>query len=250
MATILESPARTSVRDPVCGMEIDASDAVAKRTLHDVAYYFCSDRCVAAFDTDPARYTAPASATTGVPASGAAPAQIALSVADLRREGTPALERVIAAVPGVVRAIVNVKDGRVVVEYDPMRASVADLLAAIRGAGFSPAGQTLRLKVSGLYCAECVARIEHALKAVPGVLDATMNAATNEVKVEYSPTVGDLKMLTQAIESAGPYTATRAAEASEPELDAEAQATAICCRAAARRSGGSGSRWALPAWPC
>ena len=85
----------------------------------------------------------------------------------------------IVAVPGVVRAIVNVKDGRVVVEYDPMRASVADLLAAIRGAGFSPAGQTLRLKVSGLYCAECVARIEQSLKVVPGVLDATMNPATS-----------------------------------------------------------------------
>src|SRR5215212_5570534 len=84
-------------------------------------------------------------------------------------------------------------------------ARVADLLSALRGAGFTPAGQTTRLKVSGLYCAECVARIEDALKAIPGVLDATMNAATNEVKVEYSPSIGDLKRLTQAIEHAGPF---------------------------------------------
>ena len=225
MAIILEPSARTTVRDPVCSMEIDASDAVAKRTVGDVAYYLCSDRCAAAFDAEPARYTASASATTGVPASSAKTAQILLSVADLHRSGAPALERVIAAVNGVVRVVVNVKDEHIVVEYDPMRASVSDLVAAVRSAGFTPAGQTTRLKVSGLYCAECVARIEDALKAVPGVLDATMSAATNEVKVEYSPAIGDLKRLSQAIESAGPYTATRAAEATEPELDKEALAT-------------------------
>jgi Cu+-exporting ATPase len=81
---------------------------------------------------------------------------------------------------------------------------VADLLDAVRGAGFTMDGQSLRLKVSGLYCAECVARIEDAVKAVPGVLDATMSAATNEVKVGYSPLGGDVERLVQAVESAGP----------------------------------------------
>ncbi len=184
MAQLIEQPPLTSVRDPVCGMEIDASDTVAKRTERDIAYYFCSDRCVAAFDAEPSRYTAPTSTTPGVPTAAANP-----------------------------------------IQYDPMRASVADLLGAVRGAGFTPAGQSVRLKVGGLYCAECVTRIEQALKAVPGVLDATMSAASNEVQVTYVPAIGDLKLLTAAIEQTGPYTATRAAEASEPELDKEAQAT-------------------------
>jgi len=225
MAQLIEQPPLTSVRDPVCGMEIDASDTVAKRTERDIAYYFCSDRCVAAFDAEPSRYTAPTSTTPGVPTAAANPIQIVLQIAELRRSGAPALERVIAGVPGVTRATVNVKDGRVIVDYDPMRASVADLLGAVRGAGFTPAGQSVRLKVGGLYCAECVTRIEQALKAVPGVLDATMSAASNEVQVTYVPAIGDLKLLTAAIEQTGPYTATRAAEASEPELDKEAQAT-------------------------
>jgi P-type Cu+ transporter len=235
MATQLESATSTTLRDPVCGMALKAIDAVAKRTVHDVGYYFCSDRCATAFDADPARYLIPASAVTERAGSGASIEQIALAVADLRPAGAPALERVIVAVPGVVRAIVNVKDGRIIVEYDPMRASAAELLAAVRAAGFTPAGQTTRLKVGGLYCAECVVRIEQALKALPGVLDATMNAATNEVKVEYSPAVGDLNVLTRAIESAGPYTATRAPEASEPELDKEAEASAREYRALMRK---------------
>ena len=44
-------------------------------------------------------------------------------------------------------------------------------------------------------------------------------------RVDYTPAVGNLSRLTEAVERAGPYTATRAAEASEPELDKEAQAT-------------------------
>src|SRR4030066_180165 len=52
-----------------------------------------------------------------------------------------------------------------------------------------------------------------------------MNAATNEIRVEYSPVIGDLSLLTKAVESAGPYKATRAAEASESEMDKKGQET-------------------------
>jgi P-type Cu+ transporter len=235
MAHMIEQPPLTTVRDPVCGMEMARSDAVAMRQLHGVTHYFCSHDCAVAFDADPARYVAPVSATTGVGAGGASVARIALPIADLRRSGAPALQHAIGAVPGVSGANVNIKDGRVFVDYDPSRANVADLMAAVRGAGFTPSGQSLRLKIAGLYCAECVSRIEDALKAVPGVLDATMSAASNEVRVDYTPAVGDLRLLTQAVERAGPYTATRAAEASEPELDKEAAATETEYRALMRK---------------
>ena len=226
MAHMIEQPPLTTVRDPVCGMDMARSDAVAMRQANGITYYFCSHDCAVAFDADAGRYVAPASATTGVSAGGANPARIALPIADVHRSGAPALERAISAIPGVTAANVNVKDGRVFVDYDPSRAIVANVVAAVRSAGFTPDGQSMRLKVSGLYCAECVVKIEDALKAVPGVLDASMSAASNEVRVDYTPAVGDLKVLTQAVERAGPYTATRAAEASEPELDQEAQATA------------------------
>lgn len=108
--------------------------------------------------------------------------------------------------------------------YDPDRAGTIDFINAIRSAGYQIDGQTIRLKVSGLYCAECVVRIEEALEVTPGVFDATMNAATNEVRVVYSPTIGDLSLLAQAVESAGPYRAASATAASEPEIDKEAEA--------------------------
>jgi Cu+-exporting ATPase len=146
-------------------------------------------------------------------------------VRGLNRVGGPVLSQSLQAVNGAKRVYVNAGSGRAAIEYDPSRTKTADFVDAIRAAGFNADSQTLRLKVNGLYCAECVGRIESALLATPGVLGATMNAATNEVKVEYAPAIGDLNLLTQAVENSGPYKAARAPEASEPEMDREAQAT-------------------------
>ena len=213
-----------TVRDPVCGMEISPESASSKREHMAQTFYLCSQSCADKFDANPHRYaSAISSATTGIAPDAKGPVRIALPVGGLQKSGGPALERAIRSLSGVSKATANVKEGRVFVDYDPSRVTVADLLESVRGAGFAANGQTMRLKVSGLYCAECVVKIEDALKAVPGVLDATMNAATNEVKVAYAPVIGDLSQLTKAVESAGPYKATRAAEASEPEMDKEAQ---------------------------
>jgi len=214
------------VKDPVCGMEIEPNSAFVTRQSKGQTFYFCSANCVQKFDAAPEKYIpAVPSATTGIAEDASGPLKLELPVHGLNRSGGPALSKAIQSVPGVNQVHVNVRTGRAIIEYDPAHARVTDFVEAIRSAGFSTDGQSLRLKVSGLYCAECVVRIEDALKATPGVSDATMNAATNEVRVEYSPIIGDLSLLTKAVESAGPYKAARAAEASEPEMDKEGQET-------------------------
>jgi YHS domain-containing protein len=45
------------VRDPVCGMSVDPSTAAARVTHGSKEYYFCSQQCRGAFQSDPARYT-------------------------------------------------------------------------------------------------------------------------------------------------------------------------------------------------
>ena len=107
MASMIEQPPRTIVRDPVCGMEMQRSDAIAMRQVNGITYYFCSHDCAVAFDADPARYVAPASATTGVPAGGARPAQIALPIADLKRSGAAALERFAITLQRPVRVAIH-----------------------------------------------------------------------------------------------------------------------------------------------
>jgi Cu+-exporting ATPase len=45
-----------SVTDPVCHMQINSEDAVAKTEHQGQTYYFCADRCRVQFEQDPSRY--------------------------------------------------------------------------------------------------------------------------------------------------------------------------------------------------
>jgi Cu+-exporting ATPase len=57
----------TAVKDPVCGMEIDAATA-AGHTGHDgQTYSFCSSSCKDKFDKNPAQYL---NKQAGTPKSG------------------------------------------------------------------------------------------------------------------------------------------------------------------------------------
>lgn len=46
----------TQVKDPVCGMMIDPETAKLTSEYKGHAYYFCSPRCKASFDREPAEY--------------------------------------------------------------------------------------------------------------------------------------------------------------------------------------------------
>jgi Cu+-exporting ATPase len=72
---------------------------------------------------------------------------------------------------------------------------------AIRDTGYEPAEETVDLKISGMTCASCVGRVERALRAVPGVVEASVNLATERASVR---TLGDITpALIRAIEETG-----------------------------------------------
>ena len=45
-----------TVTDPVCGMQIDSSQAAAQTVYDGVAYYFCSEECRRTFEEDPEEF--------------------------------------------------------------------------------------------------------------------------------------------------------------------------------------------------
>ena len=61
-------------------------------------------------------------------------------------------------------------------------------------------------------CASCVARVEKALRKVPGVLDASVNPAAERARVEYLPGAAETRNFERAIEGAG-YRVVREEEA-------------------------------------
>ena len=57
--------------------------------------------------------------------------------------------------------------------------------------------------IGGMTCASCVARVEKALKKVPGVQEATVNLATESARVVISPGEDVQARLRRAVRDAG-----------------------------------------------
>ncbi|WP_246777272.1 heavy metal translocating P-type ATPase [Microvirga sp. VF16] len=93
------------------------------------------------------------------------------------------VERAIRAVDGVDAASVNLATERAQVALKPGVTNAVSLAVAIRNVGYEPIEDTVDLQISGMTCASCVGRVEKALRTVPGVLDATVNLATERASV-------------------------------------------------------------------
>ncbi len=59
------------------------------------------------------------------------------------------------------------------------------------------------IPVSGMHCASCVAKIESALKKVPGVSSAVVNFASSRAYVDFNPALASGEMFRDAIEKSG-----------------------------------------------
>jgi heavy metal translocating P-type ATPase len=117
------------------------------------------------------------------------------------------VERALKAVPGVKTASVNLATERA--EVTGAALDRAALVQAVEGAGYAVPARPVDLAIEGMTCASCVARVERALKAVPGVTSAAVNLATERATVTGS---GDPAALIRAVADAG-YHARAAAPA-------------------------------------
>jgi Cu+-exporting ATPase len=107
------------------------------------------------------------------------------------------VEKAIRAVPGVREVSVNLATGRASVDAAP--GDVASLVSAIRKAGYDVPPAEADLSIEGMSCASCVGRVERALNAVPGILEANVNLATNKAHIRY---LGDDEVLRRAAAAA------------------------------------------------
>jgi Cu+-exporting ATPase len=111
------------------------------------------------------------------------------------------VERAIAREPGVETAAVNLAAETAVVHFE--RAEIPRLLALVRAAGYEPVVESFTLGVAGMTCASCVARVERAIRAVPGVVDATVNLGAETAVVDFLPATASRERIAQAVREAG-----------------------------------------------
>lgn len=127
------------------------------------------------------------------------------------------------------------------------------MTAASLAADVTPA--SLDLDISGMTCAACAGRVERALRAVPGVTEASVNLATERARVQGGAT-GDA--LVAAVTAAGYEARVAADETAAPaatETDFWDGAGPVWIAAALSVplvlpmiAGWIGSDWMLPAW--
>ncbi len=135
------------------------------------------------------------------------------------------VEKALRAVDRVESANVNLATERAEVTFSSAPDTAA-VQTAIQQAGYSIVEDTIELAVEGMSCASCVGRIEKALAAVPGVLEAHVNLATEKAQVRHVAGMVDAKALETAVSDAG-YAARTVADNDSGDQQAQARAEEI-----------------------
>ncbi len=125
------------------------------------------------------------------------------------------IERAVARLPEVEKASVNFALQRADVELKDA-AGLAEVVRAVRDTGYDVALERRTLVIRGMSCAACVRRIEQALLAVPGVVEASVNLALGRAEVAWAKGAVEEAELLRAVERAG-YEASFAEEGRRPE---------------------------------
>jgi Cu+-exporting ATPase len=130
------------------------------------------------------------------------------------------IERNVKKLPGVKEMNVNFATEQASVAFDTDEIQINDVVEKIHDAGYGVATATVEFPVTGMTCANCAMTIERTLKKkVPGVLNASVNFASERARVEYIPSLTTIDRMIDAIEDAG-YGAIRPDEILDDE-DAE-----------------------------
>jgi Cu+-exporting ATPase len=133
-----------------------------------------------------------------------------------------AVERNAKKADGVNDAVVNFASEKVMLTYDPAVAQPQEVIDRIHRAGYEVPTATSELAILGMTCANCAASVERALNKVDGVLEATVNYASEKATVSYVVGTAGRADLVAAVRKAG-YDVVEAQDESELE-DAEAAA--------------------------
>jgi Cu+-exporting ATPase len=135
-----------------------------------------------------------------------------------------AVERNAKKVDGVNDAVVNFASEKLFLSYDPATAKPQDIVDRIHRAGYEVPTSTIEMPLLGMTCANCAGNIERALGKVDGVLEVSVNYATEKATVKHIVGVTNRAELTAAVRKAG-YDVVEAGD-EEGLHDAEAEARA------------------------
>jgi Cu+-exporting ATPase len=132
------------------------------------------------------------------------------------------VERNLKKETGVEGAAVNLSSERATISFDPAQTGLDQLIARVQRAGYGVASGEADLLIRRMSDDNDARRLEKALAALEGVLEAQVSFTTERARVRYIPTLLSQADLRRAVEAAG----FEAVETGGQAEDVEAQARA------------------------
>lgn len=218
--------------DPICEMEVDERNPVAKRELDGTVYYFCTSECARRFDQlveagkllslkqplgahqvgRPDSHKSHEGDSPGFPPRKTDSPSNCCCHDSLEEPGVGGVAHITGgfdtargtSATAVGAHISGGSDTEQPAHRSPGLSTGASPAAQV-GSGQAKPGATAvaTLEVEGMHCASCVSTVEGALRSVEGVLEANVNLAAGEALVVFDPTRSDVSRLEAAVASAG-----------------------------------------------
>lgn len=113
------------------------------------------------------------------------------------------VERSLKKMEGVLEANVNLALEKATVEYAPELVSIEDISGRISSLGYTPVTEKMELKIVGMTCAACSAKVEKKLNSLPGVDKAVVNLATEKAVISFFPDIAGVREFKDVIERLG-----------------------------------------------
>lgn len=126
------------------------------------------------------------------------------------------VEKTLKNMDGVQEVHVNLLSGKAAVSYTSDQTGVPQMVKIIQDIGYEVPEEEVLLTVRGMSCAACVAKVEKAVKEIPGVTSVVVNLLAESAKVKFYPGAVDKTRIKKEIIALG-Y------EASEKLTGQEAQ---------------------------
>ncbi len=117
------------------------------------------------------------------------------------------IEKGLKRIEGVEAVNVNLAMERATVDYDDKVAAREQIDQVVRKLGYDvipeKSDEQVDLKISGMTCAACAARIEKKLNSLEGVTRASVNLSTEKSRVVYQPGQVKISEITRSIQNLG-----------------------------------------------
>ncbi|GAB1431569.1 heavy metal translocating P-type ATPase [Spirochaetota bacterium] len=137
-----------------------------------------------------------------------------------------ATENAAASVKGVKSANVNFATEMLTINWEDEGFELEEVAKAVNDAGYEAVlpktSAEARIPIGGMTCAACSAAVERSVKAIPGIINASVNLATEKLSVVWNPEETRISEIRKAVSDAG-YEALASESPASAELASQSR---------------------------